>query len=239
MMRDALKRLSKPRFLLVYPLAVWLFVAAVTSERSFRIGIVLVSLGETLRLWANGYVGHVKVNRTQQARGDTKIGRLITAGPYAFVRHPLYLGTFLIGLGFCLTVENIWVSLVALLFFLVVYGAKMRKEERLLLDECGVAYARYLAAVPRWLPFGKRYADRQGQWSWQGIAASKELKTVVWIMVTFLALYLREELWQEREPFSFKHALVTAVIAMLILWDVVGELRKRLRRQSLQTSPSS
>ena len=162
-MRDALKRLSKPRFLLVYPLAAWLFIAAVTSERSFRLGIVLVALGETLRLWANGYVGHVKVNRTQTARGDAKIGRLITAGPYAFVRHPLYLGTFLIGLGFCLAVKNLWLSLVALIFFLVVYGVKMRKEERLLLEECGPSYARYLAAVPQWLPIGARYADRQGQ----------------------------------------------------------------------------
>lgn len=229
-MRDILNRLSKPRFLLVYPLTVWLFATAVTNERSMRLGVLLVALGETLRLWANGYVGHVKVNWTQKARGDAKIGQLITAGPYAFVRHPLYLGTFLIGMGFCLAVENVWISLAALVFFLTVYRAKMRKEEHLLLEECGERYARYAAAVPRWLPVGAWYADRHGQWSWQGIAASKELKTVIWITIVFLALYLREELWQEREPFSFKHALVATVISLLVLWDVVGELRQRLRR---------
>ena len=158
-----LKRFTKPRFLLVYPMVALLFLTARTTEWGFRLGMVVVWLGELVRFWANGYVGHVKVNWTQQWRGDAKIGRLITAGPYAYVRHPLYLGTFLIGAGFCLVVGNPWFALSAAALFLVVYHRKMVEEERSLLHEGEDAYARYHAAVPRWLPTGRRYDRRTGQ----------------------------------------------------------------------------
>ena len=106
-------RLRKARFLFVYPLAGWLFWTARTSEASLRLGVALALSGEALRLWANGYVGHRKVNATARGPQDPKIGRLITAGPYAFVRNPLYVGSFLIGLGVCQPGEAI--DLVSLL----------------------------------------------------------------------------------------------------------------------------
>jgi len=48
---------EKPRFAFVYPLAIALVIFAHTTEPSLRWGIVIVALGELLRLWANGYVG--------------------------------------------------------------------------------------------------------------------------------------------------------------------------------------
>src|SRR3989338_4208046 len=115
-----MRMIRKPRFLLVYPLTVWLFWVAAPTETSLRFGVLFVLLGEALRLWANGYVGHVKVNWTQKRPNEPRVGQLVTGGPYAYVRHPLYLGTFLIGTGFCITVGNVWVGLVALVFFLLV-----------------------------------------------------------------------------------------------------------------------
>lgn len=229
------KRLARKfRFLLVYPSFVWLLLVAYTTERRLHLGIALIFLGELLRLWADGCVGHVKVNWTQKWRGDLKIGSLVTAGPYAFVRHPLYLGTFLIGAGFCLIAGNLWVSLAALGFFLIVYRRKMAKEETLLRDEIGTPYLVYQAAVPRWFPTFRSYPNRQGRWSWQGIAASKEWKTLIWVLVVIVCLYFREEITQEHEflPSSepvewLKHAslLITALILMLA--DGLIELTSR------------
>ena len=229
-----MKRLFKPRFILLYPLVVWLLVAAHTTERQFNIGIVLALLGMGVRLWANGYVGHAKVNSTQKQRGDAKIGRLITGGPYAFVRHPLYLGSVLIGIGMCVIAGNLWVSLVAVGFFLSVYRRKMAQEEGLLRDEVGASYLQYHGAVPRWLPMGRCYPDRQGVWSWQGIAASKEWKTVIWVIVLLLVFYFRKEIVQERELFSpkdwWKHVTLLSVMVILMLVDGVAELMKRSAR---------
>lgn len=223
-------KFRKPRFLFVYPIVPLLFFMASTTERQLQVGIAIVLLGECLRIWANGYVGHVKVNWTQKARGDAKIGRLITAGPYAFVRHPLYLGTFLIGMGFCVIVGNVWLGIAALAFFLTIYRRKMAQEEALIREEWGAAYEAYHAAVPRWLPAWRRYSDRAGRWSWQGVLASKELKTLSWVIVLVLLLYFRMELVQERESVFAKHRLksvcLLGLLVSLVLLDGFFELHR-------------
>ena len=233
-----MKRLTKPRFIFVYPLAIALFLFGRTTELQFRLGVLLVCCGEMLRLWANGYVGQVKVNWTQKNRGEAKIGRLVTAGPYAFVRHPLYLGTFIIGAGFCTMMGNWWLSLLAMIFFLFIYGAKMRTENHLLLHECGEQYSTYAAKVPQWIPRFNRHPNPQGRWTWQGILASKELKTVVWVTVCLLVVYFREEYFQEHELFGpkvwGKHLVLTVFLLLLIASDGTFELWRRLRRQQTE-----
>lgn len=237
----ALKRFTKPRFLVVYPVVGVLFWTAHITERSLQLGAALVAAGETLRLWANGYVGHVKVNWTQRWRGDAKIGRLITAGPYAFVRHPLYLGTLLIGAGFCMIAGYVWASLLVVGCFALTYRAKMAKEERLLSEECGAAYHRYQDAVPRLLPTWRRYAHREGQWSWQGITASKEWKTAIWVAVFIILFYFWEESIQEREWLFeerrvFRLWLLGALLG-LILCDGLLELVRARARSAAPVKP--
>ena len=226
----------KARFFWVYPLAVWLFATARTSEASIVIGGVFVVLGESLRLWANGYVGHVKVNWTQKWRNDPKIGRLITAGPYAHVRHPLYVGTLIIGMGFCIAVKSVWVALGGLALFLILYRAKAQREEALIFDEWGKEYETYQQAVPRWWPSARGYAHRHGECSWQGIYASKELKTLIWVVVGLLVLYFREEFLQEHELFAgkswVKHVGLVIFCVSLMALDGLIELRRWLARRS-------
>ena len=235
-----MKLFRKARFFWVYPLAIGLFATASTSEPSLRIGIVIVFLGEALRLWANGYVGHVKVNSTHPRRNEPKIGRLITAGPYAYVRHPLYVGTFLIGAGFCVAVRNIPLLLLALAFFLLVYREKATREEQLIAGEWGGEYAAYQHAVPRWVPTVRRYAPRRGQWDWRGIWASKELKTLAWVIVALLGLYFWEEWFRERELFVgkawLKHTLLVALCLILIASDGAVELVNWWRRKRATTT---
>ena len=235
------KWFRKPRFLLVYPLLIWFVFWARTTETGLRIGVILALLGETIRLWANGYVGHVKVNQTQKERGDAKIGQLITGGPYAYVRHPLYLGTFLIGAGFCVIVGNIWLAVVALIFFLLVYQWRMGKEEMVLLDEWDKVFERYRFSVPRWIPIGRRYDQPTGSWSWQGIQASKELKTLVWVIVLIVLMYFREEFIQKHELFLGSrwliHVMLLVLMIGLIASDVSYELSKYLKRSRAKPNP--
>ena len=173
----------------------------------------------------------------QKWRGDPKIGRLVTGGPYAFVRHPLYLGTFLIGAGFCVAVGYPWLGLIAFLGFMVVYDNKMGKEENLLRDECGTEYVVYHAAVPRLIPAFRRYPDRRGQWRWKGLTASKEWKTVIWVTVLVILLYFWEEGKQEhalllRERL-LKHLGLLGLLVVLILMDGIFEsVTRRSHRKS-------
>ena len=229
-----MRLVRKARFIWVYPLVAWFFLTSHTSERSLVFGAIIVLLGETWRMWANGYVGHVKVNATQKGSHDQKIGRLITGGPYAYVRHPLYFGTFLIGVGFCVVAQSVWLAVVALGCFLVTYRRKMTEEEVLIREEWGSKFERYQCAVPRWLPNGRRYDQPTGQWSWQGIVASKEFKTLIWSLVLLIVLYFHEEWLEHRASWwqmhSAKHTVLIVAMASLVLSDLLYELVHRARR---------
>jgi len=78
-------------------------------------------------------------------------GRLATAGPYAYVRHPQYVGFIVIMLGFLLQ----WPTLVTLLMFPVlvtVYVRLAHREEREVAAEFGDAWKAYAAETHRWFP---------------------------------------------------------------------------------------
>ncbi|MBI3321273.1 MAG: isoprenylcysteine carboxylmethyltransferase family protein [Candidatus Omnitrophica bacterium] len=229
-------RLTKPRFILAYLFTGWCFLVASTSELQMRIGIPFLLLGVLVRLWANGYVGHVKVNWTQKWRNDPKVGRLVTGGPYAHVRHPLYFGSFLLAIGFCVIAGSVPFALAALGCFVAVYRRKLLQEEQILLEEWGDAYARYQHAVPRYVPSWRRYPEAEGTWSWAGIWASKEPKTLAWVCVFVILFYFREELVQNREGLTgghrFKHVILLAIGGALLLIDGLFEIVTRRRRRN-------
>lgn len=228
-------KLTRPRFLIMYGLLPLVFWVANSSETQFRIGIPLVVLGLLLRLWANGFIGNRKVNWTQKWRGDAKVGQLITAGPYAYVRHPLYLGTLVIVLGVGVIVGH-WLLLALAFFALIrIYQSKIKEEEATLADECGPTYQDYCKAVRRLVPRLTAYSPRAGRFSWQGLAASREWKTVIWVTVLLIVLYVREEYWQEQEWVHstdwLKHALYGVAALSLMIIDGLLELSYRREKK--------
>jgi protein-S-isoprenylcysteine O-methyltransferase Ste14 len=79
---------------------------------------------------------------------------LVKSGPYAYVRHPMYLAVVLAGLGGLLLYRT-WATL---LFFLTMFGLVLRagREERALAAEFGAAWGEYAAQVPAFVPRLKR-----------------------------------------------------------------------------------
>jgi methanethiol S-methyltransferase len=76
---------------------------------------------------------------------------LATTGPYAYVRHPQYVGFILIMLGFLFQ----WPTLITLLMFpilVIMYVKLARREEREVLAEFGERYRRYMIFTPAFFP---------------------------------------------------------------------------------------
>ena len=102
------------------------------------VGIALIAVGLAIRSWAAGIL--------QKSREVT------TSGPYAIIRNPLYVGSFLVMGGFCSLIddfENIFFVMgpVAGLYFLQVLH-----EERFLSRQFGPRWEEYARAVPRFVP---------------------------------------------------------------------------------------
>ncbi len=84
---------------------------------------------------------------------------MAVGGPYAYVRNPLYVGSFMIGTGFCLILwrdplpwTSVAIGLAFLLGFGVVYRAKTLAEEKELAENLGEPYRDYARQVPPFLP---------------------------------------------------------------------------------------
>ncbi len=77
----------------------------------------------------------------------------ITAGPYAWVRHPIYLANFLMGLGIVLIAG--WWPIVAVysIIFLFLHTLLVRSEEISLTDMYGQKYREYCRTVPAIIPW--------------------------------------------------------------------------------------
>ncbi len=128
------------------------------------LGIVVMSGGLLLRAWAVGHAGaHTRSYKL-------RCPRLVTTGPYGYVRNPIYLGNLLIGLGVVVVAES-WIALgVLLVVFWVEYGAIVSLEEEFLSNALGDRYREYCRHVRRWVPrLRPVQADASGGFSWRAL----------------------------------------------------------------------
>ena len=79
------------------------------------IRLAMAAFGQVFRIYAAGFIHKNK--------------QLASTGPYALVRHPLYLGNFLILIGFALAANNMYVWIGVIVFFLVWYPAAISYED--------------------------------------------------------------------------------------------------------------
>ncbi len=133
--------------------AVALIVFGRPSVRSVALGLPLALIGEAVRCWAVGYSGVT-------TRADhVTAPQLVTAGPYAYVRNPLYLGNFITALGFALAFtgavafpRRAILTSGGLGVMLAVYAAIVPLEEAYLRQTFGTAFETYVTRVPRLVP---------------------------------------------------------------------------------------
>jgi protein-S-isoprenylcysteine O-methyltransferase Ste14 len=147
--------------------------------------MVFVVWGCALRSWAAGYL--------------LKGKRVAVGGPYAYVRNPLYAGSFIIGVGFCgalwrwplpWSLVILWTAF--LVGFGVVYRAKCLAEEAELAAYLGDTYRSYAARVPAFLPArGRVKVLGEAHFSWELYRRNREYQCVLGSGVLLVFLYVR------------------------------------------------
>jgi protein-S-isoprenylcysteine O-methyltransferase Ste14 len=76
---------------------------------------------------------------------------VVTTGPFAFTRNPMYLGMVLCLVGWAVLLGTLVPVLVIPLFFAVIHYRFVLREESFMAERLGDAYATYKARVRRWL----------------------------------------------------------------------------------------
>jgi len=111
----------------------------------FIFGILLVIFGELIRIWGVAYAGGA--TRTRNVK---EAPVLVTNGPYAYMRNPLYFGNMFIYSGFIIAAGALLPHLLYLtiLFFSIQYSLIVSLEEKGLEDLFGEQYLQYKSVVP-------------------------------------------------------------------------------------------
>jgi protein-S-isoprenylcysteine O-methyltransferase Ste14 len=154
-------------------------------------GALIVAIGEAIRLWAVHHIG--AISRTRSDR----LGPLVSSGPFALIRNPLYVGNILLWTGFAVSAQLVWLAPIVVVLLALEYHAIVRWEEGLLARRIGEPYSQYAARVPRWLPSLARLSSSPEQgtpaaaaFSWRQTLFS-ERGTLIAIGAGFVLLWLK------------------------------------------------
>lgn len=167
----------RPRFWPAFVAAGLALALSEPSRASLLAGLPVVAFGMAVRTWGAGHL--------------VKNDLLVCSGPYAYVRHPFYLGTLAIGTGFAVMLggRSAIVGLAVLLpwFFVVYFPRKERIESARLSELHGEPYDRYRARVPALWPVRRAFdAPTEGpaeRWAWSRYDDNNELGTLLACLV--------------------------------------------------------
>ena len=111
------------------------------------VGVVLCALGIGLAIWARAYLGRnwgMPMSRKENPE-------LVTTGPYAYVRHPIYTGMLIAMLGSAIGESPFWSLPLVLFGIYFVYSA--RREEKLMMVQFPEQYRAYMKRTKMLVPF--------------------------------------------------------------------------------------
>lgn len=141
------------------------------------VGGAVALVGLLIRAWASG---HIRKNQN-----------LAVSGPYAYTRNPLYLGSFVLGLGFTIASGVWWLGLIFAVLFLSIYLPVMRVEANDLIGLFGAEYAEYARRVPLFFPRPTGYKARNAKFDVNLYLRYREYRAALGLIFAWSILLLK------------------------------------------------
>lgn len=156
------------------------------DEMNWVLGILLIALGEAIRLAGVAAAGTVTRRRSRTVQ------RLVTYGIFAWMRNPLYVGNFLIWMGFIVISGVLWFLPLAILLFAIEYTLIVRYEEGVLESIFGEEYLSYKHRTARWFPRPPS-TDEEGEHHWDEAWRSETSTFLQYLVIA--GLFIAKERW--------------------------------------------
>jgi protein-S-isoprenylcysteine O-methyltransferase Ste14 len=174
--------LSRYRVQLGFCFAVPALLFARPTSESYLLFLPIVLAGLAVRTWARGHLDRAE--------------RVCTGGPYGWVRHPLYVGSFLMGLGVTLMALPWMVVPIYATIFVAMYLPKAIREEGYLSQRFGDSYAAYATLVPAVVPHFWRTAERDpSSFEWRRVWRHREWHTWIGVAAVLASVWLPRVVW--------------------------------------------
>ena len=160
-----IEQLARRRVPLGFVAAAVAVVFADPTWGSWRAGLLVAFAGEFIRVWAAGHLEKSK--------------EVTQSGPYRYTRHPLYLGSSLIGIGMAIGSHHLVVASIVVAYLVLTLTAAMRSEEAHLREKFGDAYDAYAQ---------KRSPKVERAFSWHRALYNREHHTMAGLAAGLLLL---------------------------------------------------
>jgi hypothetical protein len=179
---EGMMDIKKIRRIPIFLGAFLLVLFAKPNPTGMVVGIILILLGESIRIWA---VGHLQKNEI-----------LTVTGPYAHVKNPLYIGTILITTGFCIFADNIYLLAAVTFAFCFHYiPYKKRVEGDRLRRIFGSRFDDYDQKVPDYIPNWTPYSSEKNPWRFRNFIENSE-EGILLIILGGIVLVLSRPYWR-------------------------------------------
>ncbi len=168
----------------IYPAYIFAFFLIFTpvEELSYA-ALILSATGLLFRGWAAGYIQKNK--------------KLAGKGPYGIVRHPLYLGSFLMGAGVVFFVKSWIFFIIYLIFFILLYDLAMAVEEDRLTKLFGSHYSEYCRQTPRIIPGIRSFKDMDlSGWSFSNYMRNHAYREIPGLVLLVAIIIIVQSLTQ-------------------------------------------
>lgn len=184
------------------------------------IALCIGLLGQLLRVLA---VGYAAPNTSGRNTSEGQIAdSLNTQGLYGMVRHPLYVGNFLMWFSVCLLVGSFWFSLCFIAAFWLYYERIMYTEEQFLRRKFGDIYLDWAQKTPAFFPRHLRWSAPKHRFSWKRVLKKEKNGLFALLLLFWLFLYVQASLLAEKwlNPLNgwAYAALATALWYLVLKW---------------------
>jgi len=167
-------------------------------------------MGLSIRVYTIGYAPKNTSGR------NTKEGQIAdslnTTGMYSVVRHPLYLGNFLIWLGIAMLTGNFWFIVAFCLSYWLYYERIMFAEEQFLRRKFGDQYVKWAKNVPAFFPKFKNFRKSALPFSWKKVLR-QEKNGIVALFSVFCVFNLSGELIEKETDYNY---------FLIVMWLITG-----------------
>jgi protein-S-isoprenylcysteine O-methyltransferase Ste14 len=188
----------------------------------FCLAVSLAGLG--IRVIAIGYVPDGTSGRNTKSQVAMSLN---TTGIYSTVRHPLYLGNFLIGLGAVLIPFEWWLPLLYSAVYCVYYERIMYAEESFLLMRFGEAFTEWANVTPAFWPCLSHWRWPERSFSWR-MVLRREYTGLIVVVLLHSSVEVIEH-WIIDRQIRFEMSWAVLMIGSLTVYFVLRTLKKYTR----------
>jgi protein-S-isoprenylcysteine O-methyltransferase Ste14 len=172
-------------------------------------------------------VGHTPEGTSGRNTREQIAKTINTTGMYSIVRHPLYLGNFIIWLGITLFAHQWQLTLICVLSFWVYYERIMFAEEVYLENKFGKEFENWATETPSFIPNFKKWKKPEMLFSWRNVLKREYNGFVVIILSMFLFEITGDFFVEGKLIFDSMWILILGIGFMI--WMTLRILKKKTR----------